>query len=721
MNPSNHNASDVFKNQIEHSLEDRFLELKKLHADKHLELDNLKKSILQEAFSGEWMENPKTPLVRENGIEDNQMTSSEWETLFFRIQGKHTQVLDELGVKGSEAFLGILRIYEGVEYRPELESISLFGKKWDHPKCKIKIPLSITKEGVLNLSKICRQIETYFEGKEKLIDQITSYGPNRLKCHLKVSEKISHYVASSYGVLKIIEKEKGPDPEKLAEHKKVFLELVGKSQEKDFEESVVFEEMLTFIAKGIPLKPADKKKVPSKYLPLIQEYERFLNAPENRYRSLLLEEKKNQEIREERLLFMLDSYYHFSVTPEGNSCRLFYDGNEELSQVEFWSDDSDENGSDSLVKKEIEFLAEKGQIESNFDLKGNLVKVTRFDAEGNTKSIRRGEEEVWFSYEANNIIAKTDYSNPNKLTRLVDEAGNLLNTFDVAKGLNKTLTIDAYLDLLADKLDTYEKLHLFFKLYMCYRDDSLQEREHWQLAAQTIQRVEGGKMIGDCDDFAFLAREILNRQNPSKNAEVLIIPSHAVCVWFEQNGDKYHAYSIGTFGFDQDGHRTTNPDVLNRSTGFDSLEEAINAITKKFQNTGIGVKNPIDYQVENSCLQIGESRNGHPNYIKIPLAYFEHPVLRKDYIEKLNPKNQMEARESISYFNAQIQESPKDSLVFHSCIQKIINGDLLSDSKQIFSRDERRSIFKAQLKRYPQVYMYQQELNFFDLFDKMKI
>ena len=60
---------------------------------------------------------------------------------------------------------------------------------------------------------------------------------------------------------------------------------------------------------------------------------------------------------------------------------------------------------------------------------------------------------------------------------------------------------------------------------MQYTSDP-EENDIWQPALATIIRYEGDiEMHGDCDDYAFLAREILRRQG-HESAQVVRIPNH---------------------------------------------------------------------------------------------------------------------------------------------------------------------------------------------------
>lgn len=179
---------------------------------------------------------------------------------------------------------------------------------------------------------------------------------------------------------------------------------------------------------------------------------------------------------------------------------------------------------------------------------------------------------------------------------------------------------DNYLDYLAKELDTPEKLGKFLNLYFSYTNDTPNNKipnmvgtpenygEYWQRPQETVWRMAYGEMLGDCDDYALLAKEVLSRWDPPKNAHVMRIPKHAICIWVEKNKyGKWDANTLGTFGLDQNGNRKSYDrfgDKINteykaeREKGYSTIDKAVNSVLEKYDKPGLGIEHPQRYRVE---------------------------------------------------------------------------------------------------------------------------
>ncbi|MBI2117608.1 hypothetical protein HYT95_01790, partial [Candidatus Peregrinibacteria bacterium] len=112
-------------------------------------------------------------------------------------------------------------------------------------------------------------------------------------------------------------------------------------------------------------------------------------------------------------------------------------------------------------------------------------------------------------------------------------------------------------------------------------------------------------MRGDCDDYAFLARDIIRRQG--KNAHVVYIPGHALCVWAEKDAEgKYHAHAQDTFGFDHNGNRYGRDESRDRekAKGFTKLIDALNSLMTKYRFPGLGLQEGQDYTLDENAITI---------------------------------------------------------------------------------------------------------------------
>jgi len=192
-------------------------------------------------------------------------------------------------------------------------------------------------------------------------------------------------------------------------------------------------------------------------------------------------------------------------------------------------------------------------------------------------------------------------------------------------------TTEDYLNYLAINLDTPKKLTFFFEYMMEYTSD---EKNYWQDANETIGRIdENGGMQGDCEDYAFLAKAIIERQG--HNVFVVGIPKHAFCFWFEKNlSGKWDAYSLGTYGFDKNGNIYGMPVDIEKEKGYATLEEALNLLLVKYDKSGLGVENSINYRITNGKIDLFEiSENGAHKIClcDVPINDLKNPLVFEKY------------------------------------------------------------------------------------------
>jgi hypothetical protein len=232
---------------------------------------------------------------------------------------------------------------------------------------------------------------------------------------------------------------------------------------------------------------------------------------------------------------------------------------------------------------------------------------------------------------------------------LFTDDGESFGTYDYMLEIHPDMTESEYIAFLAEHLNTPEKLVLFFEHLMQYVYDSYDEKdkivdgakaenvseglnhvaEYWQTAHETVGRVKDGCMLGDCDDYAFLAKEILRLQG--ETAYVVSLPRHATCVWFDQgpNGN-WNAYSIGTFGFDKNGNRLGMEVDEEKEKGYSTLEEALNSLMPKFDNGGLGLEDGSEgYRLSDGKIELLDvPRTGEREYIyEVPIGLLADPQM----------------------------------------------------------------------------------------------
>lgn len=242
-----------------------------------------------------------------------------------------------------------------------------------------------------------------------------------------------------------------------------------------------------------------------------------------------------------------------------------------------------------------------------------LQRQTEYWRNGNTHAIldQRSDAFAYFGERGDLLYEDVARSHRAKRQRgMVDAKGERFGLYRDEVAKNKNLTVSQYIDMLARKLDTEEKMAVFFEQFLWYASDG-DNADYWQTSEETVRRMEekedGGAhyMRGDCDDYAFLARDILRRQG--KNAHVTYIPGHAICIWVEKDGGgRYHARAQDTFGSDHNGNRYGRDETRDRekAKGYAKLIDALNALMKKYRYGGLGLQEGQDYRLDENAISI---------------------------------------------------------------------------------------------------------------------
>jgi len=293
------------------------------------------------------------------------------------------------------------------------------------------------------------------------------------------------------------------------------------------------------------------------------------------------------------------------INEEGNTVIEWHNIN---NPDEFHMIELTPNG-DLLVKGEISEQRKK-EIEKYNPETGEKTHLETYRSGGTKESIRDYSQETTDFFDENgNRTFQRQKGESVMFTESGEEYGLLSR--------HPALSPDAYLDMLADNLSPVEKLAIFMEQMMRYVYDSANPNdplekgtaenkgEYWQTPLETAQRMEKGCMLGDCDDYANLAKEILKRQG--KNAVTICIPGHAICAWTEKRPDgKYDAYSIGTFGLDKNGNQYGMKVDPKKEKGYGSVQEALNSLMVKYRSGGLGLVIGTNYKVGDMVKVGGE-------------------------------------------------------------------------------------------------------------------
>lgn len=219
-----------------------------------------------------------------------------------------------------------------------------------------------------------------------------------------------------------------------------------------------------------------------------------------------------------------------------------------------------------------------------------------------------------------NQLHSSSIINGQCITKFFKHNGETLGTFLEERQKTPGLTSEHYLEMLTAELDTRERLVAFLQNFMQYHFDSVHQKrdcshqqDHWQSAIETIERVENGKMLGDCEDYSFLAREILQRQG--KLAHVLSLYEHAVCAWAEETGNNEYVVNMLTIGEHyQTSHQSTKQKNLRIA-----LQEVITPMEQALET-------PDEFELGDN-IYIVEIIDRNKVVFEVPIEVFIDPEL----------------------------------------------------------------------------------------------
>ncbi|PIP65476.1 hypothetical protein COU77_01470 [Candidatus Peregrinibacteria bacterium CG10_big_fil_rev_8_21_14_0_10_49_16] len=277
------------------------------------------------------------------------------------------------------------------------------------------------------------------------------------------------------------------------------------------------------------------------------------------------------------------------VTPK-NFVRTFYDKGEKVSE-DTYEDDLLQHSQDfekgefargtwytyfpgGQLKRESDWTypAEKWQLDHRTEHWISGQKRSDYDREKQTVRYHSKNGEL--------IYGEDHMHDRKKRTRfMVHTDGTRYGNFTVEKQKKEKLTPDGYLDVLAARLTTSEKRDVFNENFFLYVGD---EDDYWQSPTETVVRIDpqSGKMMGDCDDWAFFWRDVYHRQG--KLAFVHYVTAHATCIAPEKKGGRYYAARIGTFGYNENGNQLHKAFDATKLKGYATAVEALQAVDDTF-------------------------------------------------------------------------------------------------------------------------------------------
>jgi hypothetical protein len=257
---------------------------------------------------------------------------------------------------------------------------------------------------------------------------------------------------------------------------------------------------------------------------------------------------------------------------------------------------------------EEKYINENGQkiiVSSTLFLltKDNREEIQHFevDENGEKREIQYVVGKALYGH--NYKISRDEYREITALS-LGEENIRLLEVSPQADQAEKERLAELYLQELAEKLKSPEELAIFIKTFFQYTHDSPNpvanpyeegteedKGQYTQSAIETVLRQKGGQLLGDCDDYAVFAREILIRNENVAFVHLLGVPRHATCLWAEKTENGYTLCTLGTGG-------------LFKSEA-ETIEDAYSQIADRFGRGGLlGVAENTEVNIDEPTIEI---------------------------------------------------------------------------------------------------------------------
>ena len=308
------------------------------------------------------------------------------------------------------------------------------------------------------------------------------------------------------------------------------------------------------------------------------------------------------------------------------------------------------NGIEDLVKEfgTLSPAQQKGQLIYSPHLKKILLqqKDSQKNDQFPTYEIK-GDATIVYSADGSKLYQKNKINGAEKYQMFLKD-GTAMPTYDEfsANHTDKENSQELFAQMLADNLDTDEKLNAYMQVMFTYINDEKNiqywtgtvfrkknsfgkkntSRDKWQPWEETASRVSpAGQHLGDCDDYAMFLKKILQLQG--KSPQVLLIPSHATTIWAEKDGDSYVIKDLGTFPLVKVKGKT--------------LEQAFQKILDRYKESGLGVweGSALAANKHNvSIASIGKQEDGmvHSKYFALPIEALVDKEIAADFTDFQN-------------------------------------------------------------------------------------
>jgi tetratricopeptide (TPR) repeat protein len=612
----------AFEKQVEGSIDFQIDQLRKLDAKKSKALQTLQSNILDQ-IKQDREDDPSTPEKEEKYSADLLLTEDELTSVFEEVKKGNSQLFSENGIDSFWKFKSFIGLYgDEITFADSLQEITLFGKS-----VELVLPLGTNEQISNNFTAAIKKIEEH-KDLETFITSATKFVPRggmRIEFSIQRDGKEVKYSATPEHVLRVNKKSSTENIKEwtqteLSRRKLQRQAIDDLQQDKTLEDEQRYMIRRMIYKKSKVIEMRDEKeeqfKIPEKYQTIINQI-KALRKQEKIFEDhcsvrILLNETSGVTIREKGdPRYTMDFKYEYLAQDGSVKTSINYYSNRKSIITEYFPQ-SDQDQKRTIFHK-------NGSIRriSEYQKDGNITTKSEYRENGTLESKEIGNNTDIYDESGTNVAyRRLRQEKTEQITSvMIGKNGENFATLDFMQQTTPEMSDSQYLDYLAQNLDTPQKLHLFFELFMQYVYDSndpnnplkkgtnTSNGEYWQLATETVERIEDGKMLGDCDDYAFLAKDILRKQG--KISYVQGIPSHAICIWFEKkpNGN-WDAYSMGTFGLDKNGNRYGMPVDQEKEKGYATLEEALNSLMPKYDGVGIGVGQAINYRIKNRKVEI---------------------------------------------------------------------------------------------------------------------
>ena len=703
-----------FEKQIEESLGDQLRRLKMVDAKGSKNVRSLQQRIIAE-IKLERDDDVNTPQKEQKYSADLQITTTEFRLIFQDIEKTHRKLLTKNGISNIDDFLTFLNIgySNNVEYAEGADSAEIFGMQF-----KIPLPFGFNKRAQQNHKKIIAQINKRKDLKPYINSNTkfkSLYGA-RIEFVINKNGKKIKYCAMSDRILRV--------------DRDFDFKMIKKFRKKKNELKRIQKRLRIRIEKDPKLTDNQKENFNNEYGPRVIDptipkiYTRAFDKIEKmklnvsalftkaNYR-LLFDENSNMAIQEEGSAYERNFTLYYRDKNNLVTKEVGYYGSQKGYKTEY------ANGKKS---KETNYYNSTGEVASVTEHLNKLgkktKKVTHFRKGGTIEYVEEGNVTSFYDKAGKKVVWQRIKEGDKSYSVMNGVDNKPFGLLDFARKKNPEITDNQYLDLLAKNLNTPEKLHIFFETYMQYIHDDPAKRgedytapnindnkDYWQTAKETINRIHKGKMCGDCDDYAFLAREILRRQG--KNAYVIMIPGHAICVWLEKRKDgNWNAYSIGTFGLDKNGNRYGMKIDPKKNRGYTDLQDAVNSLMPKYDKGGLGLDNGTSYRISSGFIAILDvPKKGSSDLMHVPLKAIAGSTKVINKIRKAKVLNNTGKHwQAISAYEELIKSDSKNQSFYHEEINDVLDRIYPNNNKHDFANKLHNLLILS--KKYPKTSMY---------------